>query len=224
MSAGVLWRGIAGQCGRVEPLLERSVDDGQTWIDVTPRYLGIGQLVALNPFADGQAEIIALVGADCELQALRTFTQGQFWESYEDVLATSDFVNPADSAVVVRGSTMVAAPCSDARGLRGAGTALAIVCDGSAYALDQESEWRLLPSTSVVALNVAADQVAIAHASEHCDGLAITRHALTDDTAPQAAECAQTPEPRTPTAIAFFDQAVIIWSDAGLSSVPAGRM
>ena len=33
---GVMWRGVAGLCGDVEPLLERSVDSGETWTDVTP--------------------------------------------------------------------------------------------------------------------------------------------------------------------------------------------
>src|SRR5690606_7419317 len=98
---GVLWRGIAGACGSAEPLLERSTDGAATWIDVTPEYLGIGQLSALNTFAGDQSEIVASMGETCDVQALRTFTQGQFWEPYPEVLAVSRYLEPTDATTVM---------------------------------------------------------------------------------------------------------------------------
>lgn len=211
-SADALWRGTAGECGAVEPSLERSADRGQTWIDVTPHYLGIGQLVALNPFANGQAEIIALMGADCETQALRTFTQGEFWESYDDVLAASQYVDPRDAASIVRSGSTIPAPCADARSLHTAELALAAVCDGSAYVLDQGTEWFALPATKAATLSVDGEEVVVAHVSEQCGGLTITRYVMTGDKQSQGATCVDVAESDGPTAITTAGEEVIVWA------------
>lgn len=211
VSAEILWRGTAGQCGAVEPLLERSTDGGETWTDVTPRYLGIAQLVALNPFADGQAEMIALMGVNCEVQALRTFTQGQFWEAYEDVLGTSLYVDPRDPGSIVRAGSPVAAPCSDARSLHSTGTVIATVCEGAAYLLDQDATWRALPTTNVGALNVDGDDIIVAHDSDECNGVALTRFAAASGLTPEDADCADA-DATIPTAIAVSGDNVLVWS------------
>lgn len=218
LSAGVLWRGTAGQCGAVEPLLERSADGGETWTDVTPRYLGISQLVALNPFADGQAEIIARMGEDCEVQALRTFTQGQFWESYPDVLAASQYVDPADAGSIVRQEASIAAPCADARSLQAAATMLAVVCDGTAYLIDQNAAWSMLPTTNAIAINVDGEEVLVAHTSDQCDGVGVTRYISASEGA-RYVGCARVAGPSTPTAITVSGDDVLIWSDATMTAV-----
>lgn len=212
VSAGVLWRGTAGQCGDVDPLLERSTDGGQTWTDSTPHYLGIGELVALNRFADGQAEIIALMGPDCEVQALRTFTQGQFWESYPDVLAASRYIVPADPGNIVSSDSPITAPCSDARSLRTAGSLIVMVCDDTAYVLDQDDEWLALPSTNATAVNANGDEIFVAHVSEQCNGIKLTRFTLADEETPHDAGCAENADPEQPMAIAASDGAPLIWS------------
>src|SRR3546814_11031113 len=91
-----MWRGIAGECGAAAPLIERSGDGGQSWEDVTPGYRGIGQVISLDSFAGTEAETVARMGAGCETQALRTFTQGEFWEPYPEVLAASRYADPAE--------------------------------------------------------------------------------------------------------------------------------
>lgn len=222
VSAGVLWRGTAGQCGAVEPLLERSADGGETWTDVTPRYLGIGQLVALNPFADGQAEIIATMGEDCEVQALRTFTQGQFWESYPEVLAASQYVDPADAGSIVRAGSSIAAPCADALSLHVAESALTTVCDGTAYVLDQDAEWQALLATNVVAVNLDGGEVVVAHVSEQCDGVAVTRYTSAGEAA-QDVGCADVEELNAPAAIAGSDGDILIWSGTSTAFVASRR-
>ncbi len=130
---GALWRATAGRCGETEPLLERSTDDGATWQDVTPRYLGIGQILSLDAFADTEAQMVALMGPGCELQALRTFTQGRFWEPYPDVLAASTYVDPADPATVVIAGAAASAPCPEPWGVRAASGTVGLICDGTAY-------------------------------------------------------------------------------------------
>lgn len=219
-SAGVLWRGTAGQCGSSEPLLERSTDEGESWADVTPRYLEIGQLIALTPFADGQAEIIALMGADCEVHALRTFTQGQFWESYPEVLAASQYVAPARPESIERSESAVAAPCADARGMRQTDVGLAAICDRTAYVLDQDAEWLALPPEDVSALTFDGDEILIAHASEQCSGTSLTRYTSAGDAAPEEPECIDGLEPNLPAAIASSGGEVLIWSGDAMMLSP----
>lgn len=212
VSAGVLWRGTAGQCGATEPLLERSADEGQTWTDVTPRYLEIGQLVALNQFADGQAEIIALMGADCEVQALRTFTQGQFWESYPDVLAASRYVDPTAPGNILGTDSPVVAPCADARSLRTSEQVVAIVCEGTAYLRDKDADWIALPPTDVAALSLAEDDVVVAHMAEGCAGLTVTRYIGANSAAAEEAGCVDVADVALPTTIAISSGDALVWA------------
>lgn len=218
-SAGVLWRGTAGHCGDVEPLVERSADGGQTWADVTPRYLEINQLVSLNPFAEGQAEMVALIGVECEVQALRTFTQGQFWESYEDVLGASQYVDPTDSGNIVRPEVPIAGPCSDVRVLRTAGPVLATVCNRIAHVLDQDGEWTPLPLTDVAALYIDGGDIVVVHDSEQCIGLTLTRYSLTGDEEQRGARCVEDAKSGSPTAVAVSGDDVLIWSEDEMAVV-----
>jgi hypothetical protein len=198
---GVLWRGTAGACGEVEPTLERSTDGGEAWTDVTPRYLGIGQLLAVDAFAGSEAEIVALMGDDCEVQALRTFTQGRFWESYEDVLAASTYVDPDDAATVVTPDGDVAAPCATAWGVRAAGSVTGIICDGTAYALT-EGGWQ--PSaTAALGVAVADGELVAATSIADCVGLSITSSTVV---------CAEDASSSGPVAVAASDDALLIWS------------
>lgn len=209
---GVMWRGVAGRCSDIEPLLERSVDGGETWTDVTPRYLEIGSLSAVSTFAGAQGEIIASMGAGCETQALRTFTQGQFWESYPDVLAASQYVDPADAARIVTPDGPVAAPCADARSLRSAGGVTALVCEGVAYVLDADATWRPLSADGVNTLSASNRGIVVSHRTTSCVGLTITSFA--DATAASVEElgCQEVADVSAPTALAVTEDAVFVWS------------
>ena len=125
---GAWWRGVAGACGRTPPRVERSTDNGETWTDVTPLYTGAAQLAALSSVGQTEAELVVGVGPDCAPQALRTYTQGEFWEPFPEVLAAYRYVNLADPALVQLRAAASAAPCGDARGLRGQGEVAALVC------------------------------------------------------------------------------------------------
>lgn len=177
---GVIWRGIAGSCEQeIPPVLERSTDDGATWVDVTPEYRGITQLVSVDDFAQDQADLVATVldddseGDACDVRALRTFSDGAFWADYDDVLARSSFPAPDEAATVVTPAGAVQAPCSQPRSVRSGGGRLALVCDGRALEWDG-GEWRDTGVPAAVAVALSEDAVFVAHAQAGCDGVQVS--------------------------------------------------
>ncbi len=198
---GALWRATAGRCGETEPLLERSTDDGATWQDVTPRYLGIGQILSLEAFADTEAQMVALTGPGCELQALRTFTQGRFWEPYPDVLAASTYVDPADPATVVVAGSTVSAPCPEPWGVRAASGTVGLICDGTAY---ERIDGTWVPvAEGALAITADAAGVTVAAIRADCAGVWVAF--------PGSGSCVPVARPDPPVALT----AGMLWSAAG---------
>lgn len=209
------WRATAGSCGGPVPVVERSPDSGETWIDVTPTYRGIAQVQSLDAFSSEDAEMVAAL-ADCETQALRTYTNGEFWESYPDVLAISRFVNPTDAATVVLPSGPVAAPCAQAWGLRASGDTIALLCDGRVWSRSG-TEWQQLAPEGAVALTPDGSDVIVAHTAPDCAGLALSR-ATPESSSPIA--CAGGLDAAVPTAIDLSGPDLYLWSGDSFTSVP----
>lgn len=220
VGSGAMWRATSGSCTHTPPLVERSADGGQTWADVTPHYRGITQVASLDAFAGIQADMVSGIGGGCDTQALRTFTQGQFWDSYPDVLAASHYVDVFDAAVVHTPGGPIAAPCPDARSLRAALNVVALVCDGTAYLLSATT-WTPLPADSAAAVAVAAGNVWVAHTAAGCSGLAIARF---DPAAPAAGtQVACAPDAATalaPVALASSGGTLYLWSGSRVSEIP----
>ncbi len=127
------------------------------------------------------------------------------------MLAASQYVNPADAGIIVRQDDSIAAPCAKARSLHAAENALAAVCDGTAYVLDQDAEWQALPPTNVVAVNLDGGEVVVAHVSEQCEDVAVTRYTSAGEAA-QDVGCADVEDLDTPAAIAGSGGDIFIWS------------
>lgn len=202
VSNGDLWRAAAGTCGAVEPLLERSTDGGATWADVTPRYRGIQQILALEPYAADQAMIVALMGDGCELQGLRTFTYGQFWEPNGDILASSTYLDPANPAAVVTPAGTLDAPCATPTGVRAGGDTTAVICGSDASQSTDAATWSPLGQAGVLALAVAGDgQITTARAdAASCDGMLVAE--------PSAAICIPSVPTDAPVAVTLDDDGV----------------
>lgn len=208
VNAGDMWRATAGACGAAEPLLERSTDGGATWSDVTPRYRGIQQILALEPYAADQAMIVALMGDGCELQGLRTFTYGEFWEPNDEILASSTYVDPANPVAVVAPAGTLDAPCATPTGVRANGGTTAVICGSDASQTTDAATWSSLDQAGVLALTVAGDgQITTARAdAASCDGLLVAE--------PGAATCI--PSVPTDAAVAVtLDSAGVPWVWAG---------
>lgn len=206
VGSGAMWRATAGECGATAPVIERSTDDGTTWQDVTPTYRGIGQVLSIDPLAGDQAEIVARMGSTCELQALRTFTYGEFWEPYPDVLAASTYIDPTNPASVITPSGAIAAPCATPWGLRSSADTVALICDGTAYQRSGDT-WQAT-GTDAVAIAVDDGDVIAAGAQEGCSGLAIGR------------ACTGVAGASSPAAIAVSDTDVFLWLGDRVTAVP----
>ncbi len=167
-----LWRATSGACGGAAPVVEYSTDGGESWADVTPPTAV--QVVGLSTFGAGQAEVIAAIDATCAPAALRTYTAGQAWQSYPQVLAAATFVSPTDRSTVVAAGAAVTAPCADARSARTSRSATGIVCDGSAL-LWTGSDWVTL-APDAVALDAVSGTLVVAHVSDSCrSSVTVTR-------------------------------------------------
>ncbi|MCR2824246.1 hypothetical protein [Microbacterium sp. zg.Y909] len=168
-----MWRASAGECGVTPPLVERSVDGGETWTDVTPTYRGIGQVRSLNAFAGTEAEMIADMGDDCETQYLRTFTQGRFWEPYPELLERATYISPMEPGVIITADGQIDAPCADPWSFRSSGGAVALICDATAFRLANE-EWEpVVDAAGTLALD--GGDLLVAHSDTSCGGLSVTR-------------------------------------------------
>jgi hypothetical protein len=210
-----MWRASAGDCGIVPPLLERSTDGGRTWSDVTPRYLGIGEILHVEAFVGTEARIVARMGASCETQGLRTFTQGRFWEQDAATLAAATYVDPAAPAVIVTPSGRVEAPCPAPWGAQGDAGALTLVCDGIAQRWDGGA-WQTVAGAAgtggaaaggAVAVTMTADGVRAARTDPSCAGLVVGDACVAD-------------LPAGPAALAASADALWLWAGDTVRPVP----
>lgn len=218
LGSEVWWRATAGSCAGPAPLIERSYDQGATWTDVTPTYRGIAQVQTLEAFSARDAEIVAGM-AGCEPQALRTYTRGEFWDSYPDVLAASRYVDPRDPASVNLPSGPVPAPCPAAFGLHAFGDVIALICDGRAWSWSGE-EWVALAPENALAVTIDGADVLVAHRAEDCAGVAIARVAADTPDVASPVGCAVGTDAASPVAIATRGDGVVAWIGDALVGIP----
>ncbi|MFE5407265.1 hypothetical protein [Microbacterium sp. NPDC056569] len=213
----VWWRATAGSCAGPAPLVERSYDEGATWTDVTPAYLGIAQVQTLEAFSGRDAELVAGM-AGCEPHALRTYTRGEFWDSYPEVLAASRYVDPRDPGSVHLPSGPVPAPCPAAHGLHAAGDMIALVCAGRAWSWSGD-EWLELAPEGVLAVSIDDADALVAHRSADCAGVAVSRVPAESPDSAAIVGCAEGTDAATAVAIDSAGDEIVVWAGDALISV-----
>ncbi|MRH29150.1 hypothetical protein GH740_07450 [Microbacterium sp. SYP-A9085] len=212
VGSDALWRATAGRCGVTEPRVERSTDGGSSWTDITPRYKGIAQVGALDPLGDSAAQMVAALGEKCDVEGIRTFTRGRFWEPNKDVIAPARYIDFHDAGVVVTPGGEIAAPCASAHGLRATGPVVALVCGKTAYVVTGDS-WTKLPATRVAAVAVSSGTVIVAHDGNQCRGLTLTEYPEGHPSAGNMVGCAVDADAGKQTAIAVGgDGGIYVWS------------
>ncbi|KQP69526.1 hypothetical protein ASF40_16840 [Microbacterium sp. Leaf288] len=214
----VWWRATAGSCTGPAPVVERSYDQGETWTDVTPAYIGITQVQTLEAFSARDAELVAAM-AGCEPQALRTYTRGEFWDSYPDVLAASRYIEPSDPGSVHFPSGPVPAPCPAAFGLHAFGDVVTLICDGRAWSWSGE-EWVALAPENALAVAVDGSDVLVAHRADDCAGVAVARVAAGTPDVASPVGCAEGTDAAAPVAIATRGDGVVAWIGDALVGIP----
>jgi len=100
----------------------------------------------------------------------------------------------------------VAAPCDEVQSARSSRGVIGVVCDASAFAL-LDGNWTEL-TTRAVALDAVSGTVVVAHRTDECNGLAVTRFtgAETDEL------MCMTDAVDTPTAMWLLDGRLLLWS------------
>ncbi|MFF2487710.1 hypothetical protein ACFVSU_15005 [Microbacterium sp. NPDC058062] len=213
----IWWRATAGSCSGVPPLVERSSDQGKTWSDVTPAYLGITQVQTLEAFSARDAELVAAM-AGCEPQALRTYTRGEFWDSYPDVLAASRYIDPRDPGSVRLPSGPVPAPCPTAFGLHAFGDVIALVCDQRAWSWSGK-EWVALAPEGALAVSVDTPDILVAHLSPDCAGVAVSRVVPASPAAATVIGCAEGTDAGAAVAIDTAGDEIVVSTGDAFSAV-----
>ncbi len=95
LDGDTLWRATAGACDGEAPVVELSTDGGESWSDATPTRVDAVQVLGVATFGEGDGEVIAAVGSDCEPAALRSYSAGADWDAYADVLTAATFLSPS---------------------------------------------------------------------------------------------------------------------------------
>lgn len=220
IGSGAWWRATAGSCGETAPIIERSIDSGATWSDVTPTYRVIGSVASLAAFAGTQAELVGEFGTACTLTGMRTFTQGKFWEPYTEVLAQYAHVT---GTKITWGSRTLAAPCAEPRSIVSDTDTAALVCSGRAYvATDTPStDWRQIGPSGALAIAIGDDEVAVisSAADAACAGLTLWAGSSTANATDASTSCVTGAS--APAAVAFDTASkVTIWSGDRVTRVP----
>ncbi len=208
---GILWRGVAGSCGDVAPLVERSSDDGATWRVVTPTQLAKGQLLALSTFGEPDADAVG-VGADCVAAGLRTYTDGAQWAMNGEAISSAAYALPARAGSIATPAGVVEAPCAEPSSVRTSRGEVGLICDTVAYRL-VDDEWVELAGDAI-ALDALAGELVVAHGDAECAGVAITRYAAGD---PTLLGCIDGAALTSPAALSVVGDEAVLWSGDALS-------
>ncbi len=220
-SDGSLWRSTDGACAEgISPKLERSPDAGATWIDVTPTSPDLREIIALNGAGAIQLEAVVLVGGDCRLAGIGTYTDGRFWQSDDRVLTDSTFIARGAVDVSMAGE-QVAVPCEGAFDPVASADTLTVICPLGGLQAWVSGAWVTLTTSRVVSAAAAGPGRVVAIASATCEGVLISGFRnVARPTSGAQARCADGMDPsRVAVAVAAAGDQIYVWDGTRFRSV-----
>ena len=177
LNATTAWRAQTGPCPATAAEPEYTLDGGVTWTttDATGP-TGVTAIQSIIVEADGIASMVALAGADCAPEFVKTFVAGDNYRAYEDQLENNWFIDPAEPRTVVSPLGSVDSPCGQVVSLAPTSQAAAAVfcSDLSVYMTDSGgADWTgpvSAPGTVGMSVSAAGYRLAsVGHAD--CAGI-----------------------------------------------------
>ncbi|MGH7291888.1 MAG: hypothetical protein ACREJT_11800, partial [Myxococcota bacterium] len=144
---------------------------------------------------------------------LRTYTQGDFWEQYPEVLSGASYLPPGNPAAAVTALGAPTAPCAEPTSLSVQEDAAALVCDNVPY-LWMESAgagWVEIPAAPARSVLISNGTLTLARATAECDGIAVSTTPVVDPSAFQTS-CQAGLDPASAIALAAGPDGVLMWS------------
>ena len=130
LNATTAWRAQTGPCPATPAEPEYTLDGGATWTttDATGP-TGVTAIQSITVEADGIASMVALAGADCAPEFVKTFVAGDNYRAYDDQLENNWYVNPDEPLTVVGPTGSADSPCGQVVSLAPTSqTAAAVLC------------------------------------------------------------------------------------------------
>ncbi len=219
----VAWRAERGNCN-TQAVIEVTDDGGATWTPTQPVTTEGREVLWLWAQDESYAQAAVSAGDDCEWTGIRTFTSGEFWNLSPDALDEAAFIAPDGSLVAPSGAT---APCDTPVDVADRGDALAVLCaDGTVHESIDGARWTQASVPGALAITDSGDGYALAvQRLAGCEGIALV--ALSADalaaggTPSEVRLCVTGAVDPAATALASSADAILLWSGAEYSTLPA---
>ena len=179
LNATTAWRAQTGPCPATAAEPEYTLDGGVTWTktDATGP-TGVTAIQSIAVEADGIASLVALAGADCAPEFVKTFVSGENYRAYDEQLADTWHIDLADLSTIETPAGTVVSPCDEVVALvASTPTEAAALCSDQSIVMTDSSGVRWTEPVSVqnaVALSVSAGGYRLASVGQSdCVGIQV---------------------------------------------------
>ncbi len=161
----------AGSCGGAAARMESTSDGGDSWAGVNFGPVAPSEILDVEVPSDDVVNVVARVGAACDLTMLTSFTGGEFWQAYPARVVEGTYVDPSSPTnISIRGQT-IAGPCSDPRAIQARLSQTYVMCDEGLFLLPSpEGAWAQVDGIPMSAFSVDRDSGTIVKARVRASG------------------------------------------------------
>jgi hypothetical protein len=217
-SATTAWRASVGNCSGDDAVLESTVDGGVTWQTANPP--GVHQILNLSADA-GSVSVVARIGAECSLDVLKSFTDGEFWNSDPSAVSGVTLLDPSDAGIVHTADGPLRAPCSAAHQVQERDDALVVLCNDQLFeSTGAAGAWLSVsvPSLLAIAPSDAGYTLAVADLPD-CAGISVQTLPAPSGTAPPTVVgCVTLQDPLSQVTISQSGSTVWLWNATQIST------